>query len=585
MTPDQLSFGLAVGFLGALVSACGLWFARPAVALVAYRLGLLSLFVLFVCSAAVALGLAEPALFTTIGSVTQPFFYGAMISFDRFSVMFVSVGSAAALLSLPYASKHERPFIVLATLALTGLATVGNIIGIAFFLAWLLALVSLMRTSRPPVWQTIALHIGGWLSVAGIFVASAGALFSDLQAVASYAGSLPEPTIFFGTLLSAIGCVALALVFIERDGRASALPHPGNILLLIGTMYVAWRTMLFIMPVLSPLLGTGIVAVGVILLLILRRDARLTSVLMAQFLVGLGLGVYAIALENWQLMNLAVFGSVLLLVIGGIAAAGMAALEHVVSKGKAGGLIKRAPWMSLNAALLIGGWAALHTLCLWMFLQGVTLTAGAPGAGLLAGALFVLTVAAVVASIRFAFVWFNTYCTIFLGSAPEDGLTEPMLQHSWPIQAAGMVSVLAVLLAPSLLSHMGAGSLTNGVGQLAARITAGGASLSPFMLVFIVVCLAVAVHLLRGLVQKPEVNQEMLPNAAVTEERLRPGIVRIFQSAVGRLARLLESSKPIFMRLLDHCLKHCRAILKYKRFVPALAILMTLLIVIAIVIL
>ncbi|KKW28365.1 MAG: hypothetical protein UY72_C0074G0007, partial [Candidatus Uhrbacteria bacterium GW2011_GWD2_52_7] len=411
MTSNQLLLGLAIGIGGAALAACGLFVSRDHIVLWARRLGLASLVVLFLSAAAVSLDLADPVLITQIGNATQPFFYGAMISIDRFSSMFIAAAAAVALLSYAKLDTRNQSLVLFATIAMFGIAGIGNVIGIGFFLAWLLALVWMMRAGQGSTWRLVTMISGGWLSIAGLFVASGGALFSDLQSIANYAGSLTEGTLLFGTILSGLGAVGLATTLLDCRKQTSPLSSSGALMLLIATMYVAWRTMLFIMPVLSPVLGVVLVAVGALMLTGLRANARLSSVLISQLIVGLGLGIYAIANENWQLMNLAVFASVMMLLVGVVASAGYIALMQVVGEGR--GLNKRAPWLSLYGAMLMMGWTTVNLLGLWMYLAGVTLTMAAPQAGVLAVLLFVLTVVAVFSVMRFA-VWSFTW---YAGSA------------------------------------------------------------------------------------------------------------------------------------------------------------------------
>lgn len=520
MTPDQLLYGFAVSCLGLLVAAGCLLVASKQLAAAGARLAPLAVLVLFVVTTTIAFGFGDPLYVSTIAGVTQPLFYGAAIVVDRFASMFLAMGSGATLLALPYLHNAKRGRMMLALLALVGLTTIGNIIGLAFFLACLLGAAWSMREADGSPSARARLTAGAGLSILGLFVASGGALFADLQAVASYAGNLSPGVILGGSILSALGGVLLASVVLEwRKGQAVLTP-PSAIVYLAGVMYIAWRAMLFVMPVLYAELGLALVAVGLIGLLFMRREAFATSVLMANLLVGLGLAAYAIAREDWALMNLAVFASVMLLMVGGIAAAHEAALARIIEGQRVGGLVRRAPWMTLAALVNVCGWSFLAALGWWMILHGVVVTVTSSHAPWHAFVLFGLIIAATLVNLRFVSAAFGRFAQVFLGTSHEDGMQEPGVERSWPLQASGVLVALAALLAPSFLAHVGADVLAPSSGSITPAIASGNGDIAPGIVVLAVILLAFAISMIRGATSTQHESNEPAAAAALESPRL-----------------------------------------------------------------
>lgn len=542
MTPDQLLYGLAAGCLGAMVSAGCLLAGSANVKVAGYRLALISCVTLFVVTAAIALAFGDPLYINTIVGATQPLFYGAAIVVDRFASMFLAMGAGASLFALPYLKSRDRGLLMLALLALLGLTTIGNIVGLAFFLACLLAATWSMTTGKGTLRDRAMLVFGVLATLLGLFVASGGALFADLQAVAQYAGSLSAGTIVFGAVLSTLGTLLLAGVVIEWRRSASTLPVSAAVLLLSGVMYVSWRAMLFILPVLSAPIGLVVALAGLAALMAMRRSAALPSVLAAQLLLGLGLAIYAIAVEHWSLMNLAVFASMILLMVGGIASAGASALEHLIDGERVGGLVRRAPWLTLSAGMLLAGRAVVSFLCWWMMLHGVLLELTGSAIAWHAYVLFAIVAIALLVNTRFVVVAFDRFASVFLGHSHDDGMRDPSVARSWPLQSAALLVALAAVLAPSFLSHIGAGSLVAAAGSFTAAVASGAGSFAPGLLVLAVAVIAVALSILRG----ASSNQTAVDEPVAVDA----GAERIVPFVLARWAmlasRVVSSTRPAF---------------------------------------
>ncbi|MCR4311991.1 MAG: hypothetical protein NUV56_01770, partial [Candidatus Uhrbacteria bacterium] len=224
------------------------------------------------------------------------------------------------------------------------------------------------------------------------------------------------------------------------------------------------------------------------------------------------------------------------------------------------GVIRRAPWLSLNAALLVGGWAFVSWMCWWMLLHAAVLTAGAPQAGVSAILLFIMALAAVLLSTVYAWRWVAVYLHVFLGASVEDGFGEPAVHVSWPIQASGLIVVLGALLAPSMLTHIGAEVLTLNIG-LTAMITTGNESFAPALFAFVTLLLAGIISVLRGAVVSQDQQSEehyadvgtprILPMVKARVIALRMKVVSFARKGtapVKRIVALHERAIPHFRR-------------------------------------
>jgi hydrogenase-4 component B len=572
MSNELLAWSLLISLCGSLLS--GLLALLPIAR--AHRLshGVLALSTIFGAFAAimVATGDGTPVLLpaSLSGAVEAgaspkvwPLFYGMVFGLDRFSAIFYSlitvVAGIVAVYAIPYLEAYADTYNLRSVSFLTAVFVFGmqgvvlstNIIGFVTFwmimvaTSFFLVLADGSEASRKAGFlYLIMAHLGAGAITAGWFLLSGGALLSDFSLLAMVTPQLPQTTLHIASVLLLLGFgsgAGLAPFHAWLPEASAQSPSPVSALMsglmLNVAVYGFLRVLLFMLPGVPGWFVATIIILGIISAVIgvqyavLERDLKRLLAYSSMQHTGLlfcmlGVGLLAGREGNIDLTQAALYAVLFLVVAHGIFKPGLflgagtlIARLRTCDLEVMGGLGKRMPKLSLAVCVLVVTAAALPPfapfVAQWTFWQAMV--------GALPDATPILKVTLVCALSFMAFVaglsvfaMVKLYAFVFLAqprSEAAEQAQEPSGLWLWPVAGLAILGTILGVLAPRVLSALGAGALTPvpeaPAAAVKAAIVTGGGSLMPLAVGLAMFGLGVGLYLLRSLITNVEFERRI----------------------------------------------------------------------------
>lgn len=465
---------------------------------------------------------AYGAVAETPFTVAVPMFYGMTIALDRFSAIFflgISIVIAAVgMFAIAYNAKHQNEDVKLRRMGIgTALCVIGaqwvmlsgNIVG--FVTAWevlMLAVFFLILNHKSENSPTVAMQFfaGALLSstaiIAGFFILSSGALFSDFGTLAYLANQIDPQTlaIGYGLLLFGFAATVAAVPFHAWFANTvSAVPsHIGALLraTLSGVAFYGFiRCILFILPPLSLWFALPVLIIGALSMIVgaLRSHAEIDvkRIISAMSVQNFGVVFLMVAgamamqsLAQYDAMNVMLFAAFIQMTVNTIATSGLFLVEGSLPSGSImnlGGLAKRMPKLTVATATLLAAAVGLPPFATftsaWMFTTtlGTVFHALETPYAVTAIVLLVLFVLSMIIAVSAALRFFMA---VFLGvsrSGSDEAVSEPSDAALTPIVLLALFALLSGVALPQLLVMMGADPLTSDAGTfMGGIVTAAG---------------------------------------------------------------------------------------------------------------